>query len=86
MSTAHYRRRLAEFVRTSTAYDLIHEDHAYMIENLCNEVDRLNYLLKKKDAELAKLKLLPNSGLNIDRAQLSRLGVPGEPTGKASGA
>jgi len=86
MNTTHYRRRLSEFVRTSTAYDLIHEDHAYMIENLCNEVERLQYLLRKKDAELTKLKLLPNSGLNIDRAQLSNLGAPSGSAGKASRA
>jgi hypothetical protein len=70
MLTAHYRKRLSEFVRTSTAYDLIHEEHARMIEYLCDEVERLGRVVQQKEAQLQELKLMPHYDLNIDRAQL----------------
>ena len=78
VQTIHYRRQLSGFVRTSTAYDLIHEEHARMLDTLLDEVDRLNDLVKKKDAEINELKLLPHSQLNIDRAQLAACGTRDE--------
>jgi len=70
--------RLSQFVRTSGSYDLIHEEHALMIERLCDEVERLEALLQRKDKEIHALKLKQDLGLNIDRVQLSNLGDHGD--------
>lgn len=77
-------RRLSEFVRTSGSYDLIHEEHALIIERLCEEVERLEYEVQKKNKEIHSLKLNQHFGQNIDRAQLSSLGGTGDKTGRAN--
>lgn len=69
-------QRLSQFVRTSGSYDLIHEEHALIIEHLCDEVERLEAVLQKKNKEIHALKLTQDFGLNIDRVQLSSLGRP----------
>lgn len=75
-------QRLSQFVRTSGSYDLIHEEHALMIEHLCDEVERLEALVLKKNKEIHALKLKQDLGLNIDRVQLSNLGENGDKSGR----
>lgn len=76
-------RRLSEFVRTSGSYDLIHEEHALMVERLCDEVERLEALVQQKNKEIHALKLKQDLGLNIDRVQLSNLGDHGDKARRA---
>jgi len=69
-------QRLSQFVRTSGSYDLIHGEHALMIEHLCKEIERLEHEVQERNKEIHTLKLKQDLGLNIDRIQLFALGRP----------
>lgn len=75
-------RRLSESVRTSGSPTLIHEEFALMIEQLCEEVERLEFELQKKSKENHSLRLKQDLGLNIDRMQLFLLEAQNGKTGR----